>query len=113
ICYFRLQGKTLLLPFMLFCFIGSAPYVGRRGAVFSPLPLTLRDNSSAHDVEVVCIVVNDLRSVDADATCVPILCNSKLLRFALNCGGHLQWRVLLGVFPVLLLLLVFYITAVD
>ncbi|KAJ9574826.1 hypothetical protein L9F63_007986, partial [Diploptera punctata] len=21
-------------------------------------------------------------------------------RFALNCGGHLQWRVLLGVFPV-------------
>ncbi|KAJ9597514.1 hypothetical protein L9F63_011639, partial [Diploptera punctata] len=20
-------------------------------------------------------------------------------RFALNCGGHLQWRVLLGVFP--------------
>ncbi|KAJ9575782.1 hypothetical protein L9F63_007323, partial [Diploptera punctata] len=23
-------------------------------------------------------------------------------RFALNCGGHLQWRVLLGVFPVLM-----------
>ncbi|KAJ9589758.1 hypothetical protein L9F63_017032, partial [Diploptera punctata] len=50
--------------------------------------------------------VDPPRIVDTDrATTPPVSffckhgCGVDTRRFALNCGGHLQWRVLLGVFP--------------